>query len=41
MPTQVHSLDTCEVPEPQTWALMIAGFGLAGVAIRRRRGVPV
>jgi hypothetical protein len=27
------------IPEPGTWALMIAGFGLAGVAIRRRRAV--
>lgn len=26
------------VPEPSTWAMMIAGFGLAGAAIRRRRG---
>lgn len=25
------------VPEPQTWALMIVGFGLVGAAIRRRR----
>ncbi|WP_293898682.1 PEPxxWA-CTERM sorting domain-containing protein [Phenylobacterium sp.] len=25
------------VPEPSTWALMIGGFGLAGVALRRRR----
>ena len=24
------------VPEPSTWALMIGGFGLAGVALRRR-----
>ncbi|WP_309644310.1 PEPxxWA-CTERM sorting domain-containing protein [Phenylobacterium sp.] len=27
------------VPEPATWAMMIAGFGLAGAAIRRRRSV--
>jgi hypothetical protein len=26
------------VPEPQTWALLIAGMGLAGAAMRRRRG---
>ena len=25
------------VPEPQTWALMIAGFGVAGAAMRRRK----
>ena len=25
------------VPEPATWAMMIAGFGLAGAATRRRR----
>lgn len=24
------------VPEPATWALMIAGFGMAGVALRRK-----
>ena len=27
------------VPEPASWALMIAGFGLAGAALRRRRTV--
>jgi hypothetical protein len=27
------------VPEPMAWALMISGFGLAGVALRRRRAL--
>jgi hypothetical protein len=27
------------VPEPASWALMIAGFGLGGAALRQRRGV--
>jgi hypothetical protein len=27
------------VPEPAAWALMITGFGLAGGALRRRRGL--
>lgn len=27
------------VPEPASWALMIAGFGLAGAAVRRRRAL--
>jgi hypothetical protein len=25
------------VPEPASWALLIAGFGLVGAAARRRR----
>nr|WP_243450482.1 PEPxxWA-CTERM sorting domain-containing protein [Polymorphobacter glacialis] len=25
------------VPEPASWALLIAGFGLTGAAMRRRR----
>ena len=29
------------VPEPASWALMIAGFGLVGAAARRRRGLVV
>ncbi len=30
-------LTAAAVPEPQTWALMLAGFALAGAAMRRRR----
>ena len=29
--------DLAAVPEPASWALMIAGFGLAGATLRRRR----
>jgi hypothetical protein len=29
------------VPEPATWLMMIAGFGLIGVTLRRRRGLVV
>jgi hypothetical protein len=29
------------IPEPATWALMIAGFGMAGAAVRRRKLTPV
>ena len=27
-----------DVPEPSSWAMLIAGFGLIGAAARRRRG---
>jgi hypothetical protein len=30
---------TTAVPEPATWAMMIAGFGLVGGTLRRRRAV--
>jgi len=29
------------VPEPATWAMMLAGFGMAGAAMRRRQNVRV
>jgi PEP-CTERM motif len=32
---------TAGVPEPASWALMLAGFGLAGAAMRRRTRVAV
>lgn len=31
------SLNISAVPEPATWALMIGGFALAGVSLRRRK----
>lgn len=35
-PITVH-LSVSAVPEPSTWALMIAGFGACGVMLRRQR----
>lgn len=32
------SLTVTPVPEPETYALMLAGLGLVGVAVRRRQG---
>jgi hypothetical protein len=32
---------TSPAPEPATWAMMIAGFGLAGAALRSRRTAPL
>ncbi|MFN3590814.1 MAG: PEPxxWA-CTERM sorting domain-containing protein [Thermaurantiacus sp.] len=28
------------VPEPQTWGMMIIGFGFVGFMVRRRRAAP-
>ncbi|HZZ31755.1 MAG TPA: PEPxxWA-CTERM sorting domain-containing protein [Phenylobacterium sp.] len=33
----IVDIQTAGVPEPTTWAMMISGFGLVGVAARRRR----
>jgi hypothetical protein len=34
---RLDSLTVNIVPEPQTWALLIAGFGMVGLSVRRRR----
>ncbi|MFD1613117.1 tail fiber protein [Sphingomonas tabacisoli] len=41
LPIHTHSLPDVApgVPEPATWAMMIAGFAMAGGAVRRRRVV--
>lgn len=31
---------TVSIPEPATWAMMVVGFGLVGVGVRRRGGGP-
>jgi len=33
----VHALNAAAVPEPASWAMLIAGFGLVGAVARRRR----
>lgn len=35
------SIDKAAVPEPAAWAMMLAGFGLVGAAMRRREKVAV
>ena len=32
--------DGAAIPEPSAWTLMLAGFGLTGLLIRRRRADP-
>lgn len=35
--TSLYSINTAPVPEPETWAMLMAGLGLVGFAARRRR----
>ena len=35
--TNNGTLTIAAVPEPTSWAMLIAGFGLTGAAMRRRR----
>lgn len=37
MPVAAAFSGTPAVPEPASWAMLIAGFGLTGAALRRRR----
>jgi hypothetical protein len=34
--TNITDITALAVPEPATWAMMIAGFAMAGASIRRR-----
>lgn len=36
---RLEGVTTTNVPEPASWAMLIAGFGLTGAAMRRRRAV--
>jgi hypothetical protein len=36
--TNVAAVATGTIPEPQTWVMMMAGFGLIGIARRRQKG---
>jgi len=36
---EIDNLAVSYVPEPATWAMLIAGFGLVGMAARRRRTI--
>ncbi len=39
LPIQNFLVPPSNVPEPQSWALMVIGFGMLGVASRRRKAV--
>lgn len=38
---EIDVFGTAAVPEPASWAMMIAGFGMVGAVARRRRMVVV
>tara|TARA_R110000782_G_scaffold268393_1_gene364779 strand:- start:35721 stop:36416 length:696 start_codon:yes stop_codon:yes gene_type:complete len=38
---RVYFAETSAIPEPATWAMMLAGFGAIGFAMRRRQKVAV
>ncbi len=40
-PGPAYSLTIAAVPEPASWAMLLAGFGALGAMVRRRRGVTV
>ncbi len=39
--TLLDGVSLAEVPEPSSWAMLIAGFGMIGAAARRRRAATV
>lgn len=39
--TNVRGVEVGGIPEPATWAMLIAGFGLVGMAARRRKDFAV
>lgn len=36
---EIDDIAASAVPEPQTWALLVAGFTMVGFAVRRRRAI--
>jgi hypothetical protein len=38
---EFDSIAAAAVPEPQTWMMLVAGFGMVGFAVRRRQKTPV
>jgi hypothetical protein len=38
---QAYQLNLAAVPEPETWGMLLAGLGVVGVALKRRRRNPL